>query len=41
MFKRRRPDPEKNTYSAVKCTPLEQWQSLGSKCGKFHEEIPP
>ena len=27
MFKRRRPDPEKNTYSAVKCTPLEQYGS--------------
>jgi hypothetical protein len=24
MFERRRPDPEKNTYSTVKCTPLEQ-----------------
>ena len=25
---KRRPDPEKNTYSALKCTPLEQLQSL-------------
>jgi hypothetical protein len=25
MNERRRPNPEKNTYSAVKCTRLEQW----------------
>jgi hypothetical protein len=36
IFKRR-PEPEKNTYSAANCTPAEQW-SLGSKCGKFQEE---
>jgi len=37
MFKRRRPDPEKNTYSAVKCTPLGQWvQHVANSKKKFH-----